>query len=94
MMIILIIIILTVLAVLFYAIIAIDDSSIRGMFLILYSILFCLLTGIIFDYGNENSINCPTALDVYRGKTDLQINKTVKNDSILIKCDSVVVYKN
>lgn len=34
----------------------------------------------------------PTALDVYRGNTELQIKKTYINDTIE-KCDTIVVFK-
>ena len=35
----------------------------------------------------------PSAIDVYRGKTELKINKEMVNDSI-VKCDSIVVFKD
>ena len=35
----------------------------------------------------------PTALDVYRGKTILNINLTYQNGNV-IECDSIVTFKN
>ena len=35
----------------------------------------------------------PTALDVYRGKTVLNINLTYQNSNV-IECDSIVTFKN
>lgn len=59
-----------------------DTSRILGLFL-------CTLGGGIFMAGvYEDSMKGPTAMDVYKGKTTLQI---IYKDSIPV--DSVVVFK-
>lgn len=50
----------------------------------------CLVLSIIFLCRNNEKL--PEAIDVYRNKTELQINyKIVGNDTIIT--DSVVIYK-
>lgn len=44
-------------------------------------------------FGISISFNNIPAIDVYRGKTELKITKTIVNDQ-LIHCDSTVVLKN
>ena len=48
-----------------------------------------LIIGAIFSGYDESSSNIPTALDVYRGNTTLEITY---RDSVAV--DSVVVFKN
>lgn len=58
---------------------------------IVFSFIFCLLSfamGIILVASVE-----PTAIDVYRGKTKLQITETVINSKV-VKKDSTVIFKN
>lgn len=57
--------------------------------------LFSLAINNSFSLAINNSLDkqIPSALDVYRGKTELKINKTYENDSIIVECDSVVVFK-
>ena len=51
--------------------------------------LLSLIMGIVFAV----SVSPPTAIDVYRGRTKLQITETVIGDSI-VKKDSTVIFKN
>lgn len=44
-------------------------------------------------FGFSITFNNISPIDVYRGKTELKITKTIVNDQ-LIYCDSVVVLKN
>ena len=63
-----------------------DKHDKIGVFILVISGLLCFLLGIIYtcnDYGKR-----PSAIDVYRGKTTLEITY---RDSVAI--DSVVVYK-
>ena len=59
-----------------------DNKAISCFFAIMFSIIF---TGVFIDYKHKD---IPTALDVYQGKTILEITY---RDSIPV--DSVVVYK-
>lgn len=52
-----------------------------------------LVTIFVTFISIKNDITPPTALDVYRGKTELQVNKIYKNDSI-VSCDSIVIMKD
>lgn len=54
------------------------------------SIVAIAITGIFVLVANTST---PNAIDVYRGKTELKINKEVINDSI-VKCDSIVIFKD
>lgn len=47
--------------------------------------------GMYTMYSAENSI--PKAIDVYRNKTELEVNCTIKNNDT-ISVDSLVVFKN
>lgn len=72
------------------------DSTIdRGQYLLGYTFAFVFfstsLSNMIINNLDEDK---PKAIDVYRDKTELIINKIYKNDSILIECDSIVVFKN
>lgn len=53
--------------------------------------LFQCMSIILFEISI--SFNNIPAIDVYRGKTELKITKTIVNDQ-LIHCDSTVVLKN
>lgn len=90
-MVVIFVVIVIILGFIIYGLIIFDDKLIRYCLIMLYSIFVILFVGLVINYSQRE---VPTALDVYREKTDLQINKTFKNDSILIKCDSVVVFKN
>ena len=63
-----------------------DDKNCRfisALFLIILAIIF---TGLVTSYDNRNT---PTAMDVYQGKTTLEITY---RDSIPV--DSIVVFKD
>ena len=68
----------------------------KGSWLFGYTIFFTLFFTALGVIVSESCkpIHEPTAIDVYRGLTELQIEKTYKSDSILTKCDSIVVFKN
>lgn len=55
--------------------------------LIIFQGISLILFGISITFNNISPI------DVYRGKTELKITKTIVNDQ-LIHCDSIVVLKN
>ena len=59
-----------------------DNKAISCFFAVMFSVV---ITGVIIDYTTKDE---PTALDVYQGKTILEITY---RDSIPV--DSVVVYK-
>lgn len=65
-----------------------EDKTISLLNIILLTIIFTIsfLDLLAINYPK------PTAIDVYRGKTELNVTKTFTNDSI-IKCDSSVVFK-
>ena len=68
---------------------AIEDDNVPLTFIILF--VFSITTAICIVEANrtyENKPKKPTALDVYRGKTTLEITY---RDSVAV--DSVVVYK-
>ena len=48
----------------------------------------------LFSLAINNSLDkqIPSALDVYRGKTELKINKTYENDSIIVALLMVGTY--
>ena len=50
-----------------------------------------VVMGMYTMYSVENSI--PKAIDVYRNKTELEVNYTIKNNDT-ISVDSLVVFKN
>lgn len=50
------------------------------------------IVGIMVSFLSEIISPKPSAIDVYRGKTSLKITETVQ-DSIVIKRDSIVVWK-
>ncbi len=83
--------------VLFLGIKVIDEEklSLRASYLTLFMLVLTgFLTTLFISFMNSMNDITPTALDVYRGKTELQVNKIYKNDSILVSCDSVVVMKD
>lgn len=41
----------------------------------------------------QQNPSTPKALDVYRGSTELKVKKTYRSDTILIGCDSTVIFK-
>ena len=53
--------------------------------------LIGVVIGMYTMYSVENSI--PKAIDVYRNKTELEVNYTIKNNDT-ISVDSLVVFKN
>jgi hypothetical protein len=53
--------------------------------------LIGVVMGMYTMYSVENSI--PKAIDVYRNKTELEVNYTIKNNDT-ISVDSLVVFKN
>lgn len=59
------------------------------------TIIFYTISIQLFSLAINNSLDKqnPSALDVYRDKTELKINKTYENDSIVVECDSMVVFK-
>ena len=59
-----------------------DNKAISCFFAVMFSVV---ITGVIIDYTTKDE---PTALDVYQGKTTIEITY---RDSIPV--DSVVVYK-
>ncbi len=63
-----------------------EDKAISLVNIIVLTIIFTTSFLYLLDYQK------PTAIDVYRGKTELNVTKTFTNDSI-IKCDSSVVFK-
>ena len=68
--------------IIFFIAFDVNTSQILGLFL-------CTIGGGLFMTGvYEDSMNGPTAMDVYKGKTTLQI---IYKDSIPV--DSVVVFK-
>lgn len=71
-----------------YRILYREDKTISLLNIILLTIIFT----ISFLYLLSINYPEPTAIDVYRGKTELNVTKTFTNDSI-IKCDSSVVFK-
>lgn len=98
-MIILIVIFLFLLAVyafLFFKIAGKLDNGREGGLLLLYTIvtafLMVSLVSIIETINTDNVKSKPTALDVYRGNTDIQTIKTLINDSI-VEIDTIVVFK-
>lgn len=50
----------------------------------------CMLIGLYI--GTDGEDETPTALDVYRGKTELEITE-VKKDTVIISRDTTVVFK-
>lgn len=68
----------------------IDRASTLFLQNVIVMLTFIFLSAII---GNYTNTKIPTALDVYRGKTELQITKTMINDSIVEKCDTIVLFK-
>lgn len=58
--------------------------------LILGMFMGMLISCALYEKNNENT---PTALDVYRDKTILNINITYQDGNI-IECDSTVVFKS
>lgn len=69
------------------------DNKDRGGFLVLYNIFFILTFSLLSAIIGNKMTKQPSALDVYRGKTELKITKTIMNDSIIEKCDTIVVFK-
>ena len=73
-----------------------DSESVkkRNKSLVL-TIIFYTISIQLFSSAIQISLDKqkPSALDVYRGKTELKINKTYENDSIVVECDSMVVFK-
>lgn len=71
------------------------DNKDRSGIIILYTIVIVfaiiLLSATISIIEGDNKQ--PKAIDVYRGMTELEITKTYLNDTIIQKCDSVVVFK-
>lgn len=63
-----------------------DDS--REFFGIILTIIGGIVIGWIISEGTNTK-----ALDVYRGKTELESTETVR-DSVVVKIDSVVVWKD
>lgn len=59
------------------------------------TIIFYTISIQLFSSAMQISLDKqnPSALDVYRDKTELKINKTYENDSIVVECDSMVVFK-
>lgn len=71
-----------------YRILYREDKSVSLLNIVFLTIIFTI------SFLHLLAINYPkpTAIDVYRGKTELNVTKTFANDSI-IKCDSSVVFK-
>ena len=59
------------------------------------TIIFYTISIQLFSSAMQISLDKqnPSALDVYRDKTELKINKTYENDSIVVECYSMVVFK-
>lgn len=91
--------ILTILSVIAFAILFFTicseqyDNKDRSGLLFLYTIvtILCLIFSAALMSNNEDKQ--PTALDVYRGKTELKVKQTIINDSIVEQTDSIVIFK-
>lgn len=84
-------IILIVLAILNIEIFVYDKDLSNNIIRIGSSVLL-VLVAIIFIVDNNRFVG-PTAMDVYRGKTELQINQKVINGEI-IESDTTVIWKH
>lgn len=67
-----------------------DDKNNAGVHVICGALIGVVM-GMYTMYSVENSI--PKAIDVYRNKTELEVNYTIKNNDT-IRVDSLVVFKN
>ena len=70
-----------------------EKCSDGGGSLFLYTIITIILGAFLAGLMECCLEPQPTALDVYRGNTELQIKKTFVNDTIVEKCDTIVVFK-
>ena len=66
-----------------------DDKNKAGVHVICGAIIGVVM-GMYTMYSVEKSI--PKAIDVYRNKTELEVNYTIKNNDT-ISVDSLVVFK-
>ena len=62
------------------------NSLLRAICLFLLSSLFGVL---VYDYIHKET---PSAIDVYRGRTELEITKIIR-DSTIVSRDSIVVFR-
>ena len=67
-----------------------DDKNKSGVHVICGAVIGVVM-GMYTMYSVENSI--PKAIDVYRNKTELEVNYIIKNNDT-ISVDSLVVFKN
>lgn len=63
-------------------------KDVRNAVCSFFIFLLSFILGIIFTTSVE-----PTAIDVYRGRTKLQITETIINSKV-VKKDSTVIFKN
>lgn len=76
-------------AILFYVAYIADGQKNAGVHVICGAVIGAIM-GMYTMYSAEKSI--PKAIDVYRNKTELEVNYTIKN-SDTISVDSLVVFK-
>ena len=67
-----------------------DGQKNAGVHVICGAVIGAIM-GMYTMYASEKSI--PKAIDVYRNKTELEVNYTIKNNDT-INVDSLVVFKN
>lgn len=67
-----------------------ENKDARFVFGIILYICGVLVGGALCDFIDPSQ---PQAIDVYRGNTTLEINRTFR-DSLLIKSDTVVIFNN
>ena len=77
-------------AILFWVAYIADGQKNAGVHVICGAVIGVVM-GIYIMYSAENSI--PKAIDVYRNKTELEVNYKIKNNDT-ISVDSLVVFKN
>lgn len=84
-----IIVILHLGVILFWVTYTADEKKNAGVHVICGAVIGAVM-GMYTMYSAENSI--PKAIDVYRNKTELEVNYTIKNNDT-ISADSLVVFK-
>ena len=77
-------------AILFWVAYTADEKKNAGIHVICGTVIGAVM-GMYTMYDAEKSI--PKAIDVYRNKTELDVNYTIKNNDT-INVDSLVVFKN
>lgn len=77
-------------AILFFVAYIADGKKNAGVHVICGAVIGSVM-GMYTMYDAEKSI--PKAIDVYRNKTELEVNYTIKNNDT-INVDSLVVFKN